>query len=426
MTRDDDPLSDLLEQITPEPPNILDIRDIAARVGGDLATDSATHWPAALGRWAPGVAAAVVVALVVSAVTVAISLSRDDVKPHGPSSSEHVVTTGVPSTQATKTTHDHDTPQTHLLGTVIGPWHATVRHVLYDGPVELAADGDALILNNGRSLLRIDPRSGRVLAGVQAGQLPWIAHRGVLLIQPELAGSARIVTIARRSADSLHSLSPFRIGFADSPASSPVAYAATASGSVLYVGVGRQILVLDPESGGVLHRLSIPDQQLHSLAVSPDGALLYAATQPSDGSSSPGQVYALDAHTGAVRWHVNEGGPVDVLGAVSAGVVVVSYGGMGAVAVLASSRDGTTPGNREVASFGGGWSADVASDAETAVVGSANLVCLDPRSGSISVEASTGDDFSPLTFVDGRLYAVMNRNSRPASFLVSLTPPPSC
>lgn len=67
---------------------------------------------------------------------------------------------------------------------------------------------------------------------------------------------------------------------------------------LLYVGIKRHVLAIDPSSGAEIWRTKLEGQRMRTndfVHVTLDGERLYATTS--------GELYCLDRSTGEVRWH---------------------------------------------------------------------------------------------------------------------------
>jgi outer membrane protein assembly factor BamB len=424
----------------------------------------------------PVAVAAVAVVAAVAAVVILVAVNRDDSDTTKPVT--HPVSTRSSLPTATPTAPTSSTPTTErqptLVGSRVGPWDAVVlaRRPLF----QLIGDRSSLYAMSGGSIVRMNPK-GEVVARApyQGIAGPWLVAGHVVVTTPsDLAGDAvrlarfDAITLARERSVVLHFGPLDSVGRMAAPQ-----YTQAPDRATVYVGVGREVAVVDVAAGRVLRRIALPTGHIRALAVNDDGTVLYVAvehtvysvdvasgvvlgqtrvsatrvnaaiTVSSDGTTMYAatvdngyvetEVQAIDLGSGSTLATIPSGNGASSDGsgfvATDSGVFFRTGTGMLEQVFFASLQHPARPVSLETG--GGGVLPTLTLTAEVAWLGGLSLGCADPSSGVLRDAARVPGRHGSVTAIydlasaGGRTFAIYDGSGRRHA-LVELTPPAAC
>lgn len=407
MNVEEQRLAEWLHQVTPEPPHVIGVEDVAPQL-------RASHrW------WVPAAVAAAVAALVV-ALTFGLGGTHDGTRPARPSSptaSGPSPTTRVPSpTPSVPTLTDHPW-DARRFGTLAATGTQALEGRLY---AEAYPPGGTAPV-----LYRIDPATGALLATstqavsgnpVAAGGLVWCVSArqdAVLGFDP--------ATLTQEG----------RVGVSFARNDAVPALTTLGSGTVV-LGAGNRVVLI--RNDRIVHQFSVDGHIAPmGVAASADGSRLYVAV--SEGQPA-GRLETLDPETGAAvapPKSVEDGGPWGLQSTIG-GLWYVASGGHEDTAEF--WPDGAAaPRTLDAGSSGGGIHATPTVSGNVVWLGGYGaLGCGDPATGRLRARVPVADgrnaianaSISDLTVLGGKLYAVYTDIGGPATALIVMTPPADC
>jgi hypothetical protein len=448
-------LSEMLHQVTPEPPRQVTVEDIAIRLANQSAAQrAATPRAARRGgarrpgpsgpgrggarRFSPILAAAAVVVVVGGSTGIAISLtSRHSAPPAGglssssapgPAQPASTVPVSPASSQSGPTwqpTGEPSNPPTPISG---GPWNAEQIANNALTPGSMTGAGDALYAIAQGYLVEFDARNGNLV-----GQAPYTAP---IDNKPVLAGGAvwvvesygtSSVTYEGFSDRRLAVRGHVKLPVTGSVAAQPQGIMAAGPDGNLYVAAGSSVDVVNPVTARLLRTISAPGP-VSSIAVSPDGSRLWVGSS----SSYSFRLTAYSTSSGAQLLTSSSGSG-------SGGNLIATSGGVwGTFGFAMSERVWYAPGGdlsqlRTVTQPGSG-AQDAAPTMAGGLVwlgGTRQLACLN-GSGSLLASAPIAADngvprhFGSLTAVNGHIYATYTDDRGHYAGIAILSPPAAC
>jgi hypothetical protein len=368
MNTEERRLSHWLHAQTPQPPRLVSVDDIAARVRRVR--------PPAYRRWAPVLAAACVVLV---AVAIALVVSANSSNPSHPVAPATTSPTTPPSTSSNSP--KPSASPTAPAGISVGPWGATTLGGTAAHGIPLAGDRDSLYVNDGTAILRLDAASGAVLA---RRSYPTGAPAQAMIVADALwttqAGSGGTVLV--RGLD-LNTLTPVAAVTVHVPgvnrSTGAAALEVNAKDGRLYVGVNNTVAVIDAASRQIIHEYQNIAGAMADLAVSPDDTRLYV-TSPIP-NSTDSSLTVLNPDTGAAivgPIHLGGGTGIEGIAASAGGIWLQTGSGMTAWLDFRPTSELTRPVG-PLTTAGGGFA--TTSTVTTNVVwlgGSTKLACADP------------------------------------------------
>jgi outer membrane protein assembly factor BamB len=205
---------------------------------------------------------------------------------------------------------------------------------------------------------------------------------------------------------------------------------AAAPDGKLYVAAGREIATVDPATRQVTNRIFMTAGQASSVAVAPDGKLLYIGISSADSLN----LLIYDAGTGRLlNISKMQGGEGGNLVATSGGVWGTAGTGMSEWVWFAPGGD-LTRSSRVTQGAGGGLSSlPSVSGGAVWIGGSHELICASPATGkalartTIPADHSVVEYFGSVTVLDnGHAYALYSDEHAQLAGVAQLTPPAAC
>ncbi len=399
-------LADWLDATTPEPPRLIGADDIGEPLDepGPL-----SHRLRALA------AAGIALAVVATAVVVVVRAGQHDGTRHAGRGN------AAPAAPRSATTAAPGTPQ------LLSGW---VRSVLPTSSLRadsLASEGSYLIgiqddpQGGGSILVRIDPRSGKVIAGADlAGD--------TILSRPLLAAGRAWLAIGRSGAPAARVLS-FAAGTMALRSDQPVRFggqvdsvALAASGATVFAGAGATVFAVDARTGRPGRSYRIPGRTIDTLAVHADR--LYAGTRKSGRAA----LAVLDVASGARLATVTlDGGGVYELRTAGAGVWVGVGFGNGDNVRFHPYRD--LSHSVLAAEAGGGPPVSVDVYGRTTWLGGPHdLACADADTGNVLAHSGppAGAGVFGIVVTGATVVATLFVPAENEILLVRLRPPAAC
>jgi hypothetical protein len=313
-----------------------------------------------------------------------------------------------------------------------GPWGAELinrqKHQLLT-PGTLAAGPVSLYAVTAKSLVRIDPGTGRLTAQVLYS--PPISNPPVVIGSTVWALSSYSGSIVLHGYDgtTLDQTASVTVPVSGQLPGNPAGVLATGPDGDLYVAAGNGVAVVNPGTRQVDRRISVSEGPVNSVAVSPDGSRLYVIV----GSL---RMLTYNPATGAQLGSSALPGLTSTAGnlvATSGGVWGTAGVGMSQWTWFAPDADltraihvtqGTGDGANSVPTFSGGavW-----------LGGQHTLACYDPATGQVRASATIPTDngvaehFGGVVTVGVSAYALyLDQAAAHQAGLARLTPPPAC
>jgi DNA-binding beta-propeller fold protein YncE len=320
-------------------------------------------------------------------------------------------------------------------GVHVGPWGARTVGGVGGRDLPLVGDLDSLYVSHGKTILRLDPSSGDVLARriVGSGALPQAAIVADRLWTVQ-SGSAGTVIVRGLTLDTLTPVASIMVHVTTGAVPiDEIALDAAPSDGRLYVGVENTVAVIDANTHHVVHQFQIRGGQMADLAVSPDDSRLYVTSNVANSMLS--RLKAVDPDTGAATTDaITLDGATGFGGiAASAGGVWLQTGsGMSDRLDFRPSSD-LTQTTRPLTSAGGGFL--TTSTVTSRVVwlgGTTRLACADPQTGSVRASARVptpnrdAANISRITVAGDHLFAYYLADAGPSELLIALHPPARC
>jgi hypothetical protein len=302
-----------------------------------------------------------------------------------------------------------------------------IDHGTFDG-LELVSAGGSLYTYGDRTLDRIDPATGNVVATARYNpplpSPPVVDGNTVWVVWSYSGGN---VVLHGYDAQTLAQTASVLV-----PATGPVANSASnvltaGPDGDLYVAAGVTVVVENPD-GQLIKRIYLTAGTADSVAVSPDGSTLYAGV-----TSGKVLVYNLQANDTVVgSSSLNEGDNAVVEVATSGGIWGTAGSGHlewtwfapnGNLDKATRVGQGAEGGFASVPSYSGGvvW-----------VGGDGSLVCASPANGQGLASAPVGADhsvarnFAMIAVAGDHAYADYQTGASSLSGLAQLTPPSAC
>jgi hypothetical protein len=428
-------LADVLHRVTPEPPRRVTVEQVAYRLVSEprLRREPRPRRGLMLSRaWSPVLAAAAVVVIAGASAGIAVLVNSHHSPPPpaggGPTSSS--LSSAPVSPSPTPSSTQQVTPATRIAG---GPWGAELinRHMFNQDSL---VSGNGSLYTDGNGFLdRIDPATGTIVATapyspplpnppVIVGNTVWVvwSYSGANV----LLHGYDAQTLRQTASLLVPSTGPLVVGSASNVVTS-------GPDGHLYVAAGLTVVVVDPATGAIVKRIYLTDGSAVSVAVSPDGSLLYVGTTFHGG---PFEMVVKNLATNTVlnlsRLRGSDSG--GNLVATSGGVWGTTGVGMSEWTWFAPLGDltravrigqGAGAGFASVPSYSGGvvW-----------VGGSHTLTCANPANGQILDTATLPTDHSVVEYfgspalVGSRAYSYYQDNASQLSGLARMTPPAAC
>jgi hypothetical protein len=428
-------LADVLHRVTPQPPRRVTVEQVAYRLVSEprLRREPRPRLGGlSLSRaFAPVMAAAAVVAIAGASAGIALLASSHHHSPSpagGAPSSSSVSSASVSSSPSqTPSQTQPTTPTTSIAG---GPWGAElINHQTFDQIGLVSADGSLYAYSNG-FLDRIDPVTGAIAAAAKYNpplpNPPVIVGNTVWVVWSYGGGN---VVLHGYDAQTLTQTASVLV-----PATGPVASSASnvltaGPDGHLYVAAGVTVVVENPDNGQLIRRIYLTEGSATSVAVSPDGSMLYVGV----GAGA----FELVARNLATNTVVNVS---RLEGTSSGGNLLATSGGVwGTTGVGMSEWTWFAPGGdlTRAVRIGQGAGAGFASLPSYSggvvwVGGSHTLTCASPANGRILDTATLPTDhsvveyFSSPAVVGDHAYSVYQDNASQLSGLVRMAPPAAC
>jgi hypothetical protein len=452
VTIEEQKLSEMLHRLTPEPPRPVTVEDVAIRLanknapargagkgvtgmsgGGDPSGFAGSGGRRMRrGRFTPLLAAAAVVVIAGAGAGVAVALSSNSsgttprLSAGGqlPSANRQAATSTPSPVQSASTTPASE-PVASGAPVTNGAWGASVVAPVTLTAGTLVSSGNSLYAFSASNLLEIDPSTGQTTHEAPSdgfpGQAPVIAGGKVW----EVTSYAGGVGLSGYSLQTLAAGGTISVPGSGTAAGNPDGILTAGPDGDLYVAAGNTIDVVNPSSGSVIRRFTVPGGAADSVAVSPDGSRIYA--------SVGNRLVELNGSTGATIASVSTGAQEDgSLVATSGGVWFTTSGGMAERIWFAPA--GNLPGAQLVAgpSVGGNQAVPTYVDGVVWIGGTKKVECLDPDTGQVRASSLVpSDDQVPEGIGDvatagGHVFALYVNNRTEQGGVAVLRPPAAC
>jgi hypothetical protein len=434
-------LTEMLHRVTPEPPRRVTVEDIAFRLASQAGPGRRPRYRERpyreprlrrprMGRaWAPALAAASVFVVAGASAGVAVLATSH----HGPAPSAQ----GTPGTTAASPASSSSTATPASTGAVTAaanaPWGGRLIDHLALLQASLTGSGDSLYAFTPQDLVRIDPATGAVVGSVPA--------RSAVLNPPVvLGGKVWVVSTYGGGRVVLQGYDAQSLALVTSATVPTIGQVSTAAAGVLsagpdgnlYVAAGDIVAVVNPANGAVLQRIQQAEGPVGSVAVAPEGGLLYVSTFISSGQTFQLRTYNLgegDVQVGSSSVSEGAGGS---LVATSGGVWGTLGSGMSQWVWFAPGGDLSSASPVTRGSGGGYVSLPALADGAIWIGGSQTLACADPATGSVRASAAIPGDHGDADYVGsvayagGHAYAYYIDNRSGTQGVITLNPPAAC
>jgi hypothetical protein len=447
-------LAEVLHRVTPEPPRQVTVEDIASRLAAEGGRERMGHrapharrgffWRGFSRRgrgWAPALAALSVFAVAgVSAGIATVVTSHDSHAPatgNGvpPSSASSRNSSGSASSAAPSTSTGPAAAALRIAGGIWGAELINRQSFMQDSLVgsedSLVGSEDSLYAATGSHLDRIDPATGNILRTVpyspQFMNRPVVIGNTVWVVWSYSGDNVVLRGYNARTLAQVRSVPVPAVGGV-----SGMAQGVLASGpdGRLYVAAGATVAVVDPARGQLIRRIYLPADPASSVAVSPDGGMLYVGTAP----AGRFRLLTYDLATGrmvASSW-MSAGGAGNLV-ATSGGVWGTAGTGMSQWVWFALAGELTSSVRVSQGAGGGLESLPTLSGGIVWIGGSQQLACANPDTGKVRASTAIPADrgsveyFGSLTVLsNGRAYALSQDQATQLAGLATLTPPAAC
>lgn len=441
MNTEERQLAEMLHRVTPEPPRRVTVEDIAYRVASQSRGSDRSRERAPRPRrgfsfrsrgWAPALAALSVVAIAgatVGIATVANSHHGNTPATSGtPTSSASVSSSPSSVAPSEKVT---SVPPGAPLRVANGIWGAELLNRQSFDQESLTGSGGSLYAFGNGTLNRIDPATGNISRSV-----PYSAP---IPGRPVVVGNTVWVVWSYGNGDiflrGYDTTTLAQVGSVEVPAiggtvGSAHGVLAAAPDGKLYVAAGREIAVVDPVTRQVTRQIFLTAGQASSVAVAPDGKLLYIGISSADSLS----LLIYDAGTGRLL-NISglRGGEGGNLIATSGGVWGTAGTGMSEWVWFAPGGD-LTRSSRVTQGAGAGLaSLPSVSGGAVWIGGSHELICASPATGRalartvIPADHGVVEYFGSVTVLsNGHAYALYQDEHAQLAGVAQLTPPQAC
>lgn len=440
MTLEEQRLSDMLHRLTPEPPRTVTVEDVAIHLANQAAPRHSGDGHTAVlrigkrgrPRLAPAFAAASVIVVVGASTGIAVALTSSQHNAKAPAS-------GGASTSATATTVSSapgtdDTAPPGSSGTHPRQQPVPIAGSLWGGelivqqsldPGTLVGGGNSLYALSNGNLIRVDPAKGQIVerTSVPGTGRPVVDGNEVWVASPSGSG----MTL---SAFNAATLSPAGTVAVPGSPTQPEGALAVSPGGDLYVAAGSNVAVVDPSSHSVIQHIGISGGGAGSVAITPDGATLYAGV-------TSGGSFRLEAFNAATGASLGGSAMPDTS---NGGYLVATDGGVwGTTGSLMTQRVWFAPGGdltklRTVTGGvdGGLDSAPTYVNGAIWIGGIQSLECLDPASGKVRAGSQIPGDrgvpehFGSVAFVGGHAYTAFQDQHAQQVGVAAVIPPMAC
>jgi hypothetical protein len=435
-------LAEMLHRVTPEPPRRVTVEDIAHRVASEGTGRGRAPRPRrgfsfgrlAFGgrRWAPALAALSVIA--VAGATAAIASVATSHHSQAPASNGTPTSpaslSGSPSSPSPSGSVS-SVPSAGPLRIAGGMWGARLLDdQSFDQESLTGGDGALFAFGNG-TLNRIDPATGIITCST-----PYSAP---IPGRPVVVGNTVWVVWSYGSGDiflrgydtgTLTQVASVEVPAIGGTVSSAQGVLAAAPDGKLYVAAGREIAVVDPATRQVARQIFLTAGQASTVAVAPDGKLLYVGISSADSFS----LLIYDAGSGRLlNISKMQGGEGGNLIATSGGVWGTAGTGMSEWVWFAPGGD-LTRSSRVTQGAGAGLaSLPSVSGGAVWIGGSHELICASPGTGKalartvIPADHGVVEYFGSVTVLgNGHAYALYQDEHAQLTGVAQLTPPQAC
>lgn len=442
-------LSEMLHRLTPEPPRTVTVEDVAIQLANQAAPPRVPRGDRAFGdghtavlrigkrgraRFAPALAAASVLLVVGASAGVAVALTSSHHNAKSPTSGG--LNTSASASTASSTPASSDTTPagsgaTHppqqpvpIAGSLWGA-ELIVQQSLDSGT--LVGAGNSLYALSDGYLIRIDPSKGQIVAqaGVQGSDRPVVDGGKVWVAAAASGGGVRL------SGFNATTLAPAGTVAVPGSVTQLAGALALGPGGDLYVAAGSSVAVIDPATDSMIRHIPVSGGEADSVAITPDGATLYAGVV----SGGNFGLEAFDAATGAKLGSATMAGTSG-----GGGYLVATEGGVwGTTGTLMTQRVWFAPGGnmskaRSVTAGvdGGLDSAPVYVNGVVWVGGTQSLACLDPATGNVRASGQIPQDsgvpehFGSVAFAGGHAYSTFQDQHAQQNGVAAVTPPSAC
>ncbi len=445
MNTEERQLTEMLHRITPEPPRRVTVEEITFRLANQAGPgrqprsrrrpnrEPRLRRPSWGRAWAPALAAASVFVVAGATASIAVLANSHHSPPSPGQAAGNTTSSGAPASSSPAGTPASTSPAGPVTAIPGAPWGARlVGHLtLLQG--SLTGSGDWLYAFTGQDLVRIDPATGAIVRSAPASSpvlnSPVVLGSTVWVVSSY--GDGRIVLDGYDAQTLAHVTSVTVTALGQLSTAAQGVLAAGPDGN-LYVAAGYSVAVVNPASGALVRRIQVLAGPASSVAVSPDGSMLYVST-----FAPPRQTFQL------LTYNLSEGGIQVGSSSVSVGaggnLVATSGGVWGTLGTGMSEWVWFAPGGdlssaSPVTRGAGGGLLSLPSLAGGAVWigGTHTLACADPGTGSVlrsaAIPADHGDAeyFGSVAYAGGHAYAYYIDVRSQVQGLVTLNPPASC
>jgi len=435
-------LAEMLHRITPEPPRRVTVEDIAYRVASEgngrgrvpRQRRGSSFASGAFGgrRWAPALAALGVI--VIAGGTAAVASVATSHSSHSPSANGTPTSSASVSSSASSPSPSgtvSSVPPGAKLTVAGGMWGAQLIDRQSFDQESLTSSGGSLFAFGNGTLNRIDPATGIVTCSTPYNApvpgRPVVVGNTVWVVWSYGSGDIFLHGYDASTLDQVASVEVPAIG---GTVSSAQGVLAAAPDGKLYVAAGREIAIVDPASRQVTRQIFLTAGQANSVAVAPDGKLLYIGISSADSF----RLLIYDAGTGRLlNISAMQGGEGGNLIATSGGVWGTAGTGMSEWVWFAPGGD-LTRSSRVTQGAGAGLaSLPSVSGGAVWIGGSHELICASPATGKALARTTIPTDhgvveyFGSVTVLDtGHAYALYSDEHAQLTGVAQLTPPAAC
>jgi len=426
MNTEERQLAEMLHRVTPEPPRVVTVEDVAFRLASQPGREPRSHRGFSLRSvfrgghgWTPVLAALSVFAIAGASVGIASVATSHHSRGGAPSD-------GTPPATASVSSSPPASPS-QSLRVAGGMWGAELinRGSFMQG--SLTGSGDSLFVTGSGSLARIDPATGATLQTTPYNQpvtgRPVIVGNTVWVVAAYNGGDIVLHGYGTQTLAQVASVPVPAIGGVSSQAAGVLA---AGPDGKLYVAAGDTVAVVDPASRVVTHRIYLPGIQASSVAVSPDGSKLYVGT-----GSFRLMVYdtATERQVSSSRMSAKAGN----LLATDGGVWGTTSSGQSGWVWFAPGGDLARSFRVDQGAVGGPTSLPSYSGGVVWVGGTQELVCASPATGHVLASTPIPTDHGAMEYFDsptvlssGHAYTLYQDQGAQLAGVASLTPPAAC
>ncbi|HEY1627748.1 MAG TPA: PQQ-binding-like beta-propeller repeat protein [Streptosporangiaceae bacterium] len=455
MTIEEQRLSELLHRVTPEPPHLVTVEDVAIKLannnaparragrgatgvsgedgfrgGGRFGGGGRSGGGSRRGRLTPLLAAAAVIVVAGASTGVAVALSSHSSKTPplaggGAASPASQSATAPASPALSATNRPSSGPVASGAPITNGAWGSSVVAPVTLTAGTLTAAGNSLYAFSSSNLLEIDPATGQTLHEAPSdgfpGQAPVLAGNKVWEVTSYGGGT---VKLSGYNPGTLAADGTITVPTSGLPSGNPESILTAGPNGNLYVGAGNAVVEVAPSTGSVIRQFTLTGAA-GSVAVSPDGSRVYAVVG--------NKLEELNASSGAVAASTTAGAQeAGELVATNGGVWYTTSGGLAGRVWFAPAGNLSSAMAIAGPSVGGDQAVPTYSGGAVWVGGTKKLECLNPDTGQVRAASLVpSDDQVPEGIGDavsagGHVFALYVNNRTEQGGVAVLHPPAAC